>query len=231
MGSHQSRELEQWLRDHLDRADLEEAIQSLSAGFVYKIASLERRLADKEPDPKTRLINFPRFVEQLEKFLAVEQRSRWCAIGLAAIAIPGNQTNGHAASDRVVGRVARLLQQQVRADDLVSRTPHQAFCFLIPRLSGQERAFAVGERFRNAVEGYDWTLEDRQLPERPARLDVGVVSLRLGRAAERRFIARRLAADLIKRAGELLDRARTDPASRTRLARMRIRKGEVVPVS
>jgi diguanylate cyclase (GGDEF)-like protein len=233
MGSLQSRELEQWLRDHLDRADLEEAIQSLSAGFVYKIASLERRLADKEPDPKTRLINFPRFVEQLEKFLAIEQRSRWCAIGLAGIAIAdsANRTNGHAAFDRVIGRVARLLQQQVRADDLMSRTPHQAFCFLIPRLSGQERAFAVGERFRNAVERYDWTLEDRQLPERPARLDVGVVSLRLGRAAERRFIARRLAADLITRAGELLDRARTDPMSRTRFARMRVRKGEVVPIS
>ena len=90
---------------------------------------------------------------------------------------------------------------------------------------------AVGERFRSAVERYDWTLEDRQLPERPARLDVGVVSLRLGRAAERRFIARRLAADLIKRAGELLDRARTDPISRTQCTRMRVRRGEVLPIS
>src|SRR6185295_2205355 len=144
---------------------------------------------------------------------------------------PRRDTDGHAASDRIVARAARLLQQQVRSDDLVSRTPQRAFCFLIPRLSGQEKAFAVGERLRDAVEQYDWTLEGRQRQEPLARLDVGIVSLRLGRAAERRFIARRLAADLIKRAGELMDRASKEPASRTRLARMRIRKGEAVPIS
>jgi len=233
MGSQQSRELEEWLREHRNRADLEEAVRALSAGFVYKIASLERRLAGKEPDPKTKLINFPRFVEQLEKFLAIEQRSRWCAIGLAGVATleSRHDTDRPAASDRIVARVARVLQRQVRSDDLVSRTPHQAFCFLVPCLSGQDHAFAIGERFRDAVERYDWTLEDRERPERPARLDVGVVGLRLGRVAERRFIARRLAADLIKRAGELMEHARKDPLSRARLARMRIRRGEVVPVS
>jgi GGDEF domain-containing protein len=229
MGSQQSRELEEWLREHRNRADLEEAVQALSAGFVYKIASLERRLAGREPDPKTKLINFPRFVEQLEKFLAIEQRSRWCAIGLAGIATL--ESRHDTAGDRIVARVARVLQQQVRSDDLVSRTPHQAFCFLVPCLPGEEHAFAIGERFRAAVERYDWTLEDRERPEPPARLDVGVVGLRLGRVAERRFIARRLAADLIKRAGELMERARKDPMSRARLARMRIRRGEVVPIS
>src|SRR4051812_43855140 len=154
MRSPHSRELDQWLRDHLDRAEIEEAIQALSAGYVYKIASLERQLASKEPDPQTRLINFPRFVEQLEKFLSIEQRSAWCAIGLASVAtLPSfNDTDGPAASDRIIGRVARLLQQQVRAGDLVSRTPQAAFCFLVSRLSGPERALAIGERFRDAVE-------------------------------------------------------------------------------
>lgn len=219
----QSRELEQWLHEHLDRADLEEAIQALSAGFVCKIASLERQLAGKEPDPTTRLINFPRFIEQLEKFLAIEQRSRWCAIGLAGLATTEsrNATDGHAACDRTIARVARLLQQQLRSDDLVSRTPHHAFCFLVSRLSGDEEAFAIGERLRETVERY----------VQPGRLDVGVVSLRLGRVTERRFIARRLAADLITCTGELMDRARKDATSRTRLARMRIRKGEAVLVS
>jgi GGDEF domain-containing protein len=37
------------------------------------------------PDPKTRLMNFDHFSEQLESFLALERRGRWCAIGLADI--------------------------------------------------------------------------------------------------------------------------------------------------
>ena len=54
-----------------------------------------------------------------------------------------------------------------------------------------EGAYAIAERFREAVERYDWTLEDRRLAAQPVRVDVGVVCLWLGRVAERRFIARR----------------------------------------
>jgi diguanylate cyclase (GGDEF)-like protein len=247
-------------------ASREEAIQALSAGFAYKIANLQRKLSDKETavssisqhfeqlvadlaeqpyrDPKTKLLNFPRFIEQLEAFLAVEQRSAWCAIGLADIARlkSYNDTHGHAVGDRIIGRVARLLQEQVRSDDLVSRKPDTAatsephsrfggdeFCFMVPRLSGHDKAFAIGERLRGAVEQYDWTLEERQLAEQPVRIDVGVVGLRLGRVAERRFIARRLAGDLIKRADDLMYSAKNDPARGIRLQRLRIRKGELVP--
>ena len=45
------------------------------------------------------------------------------------------------------------------------------------------------------MERYDWTLEDERLVAQPVRVDVGVVCLWLGRVADRRFIARRLAAD------------------------------------
>jgi diguanylate cyclase (GGDEF)-like protein len=285
-------ELQQWLCEYLDLApELQpavfgaidsvftrhkqlwetargEAMQALSARFVYQIAKLQRRLSEKETavsvisqyfeqlvadladkthrDPKTQLITFPRFTEQLEAFLAVEQRSRWCAIGLADIARlkSYNDTHGHAVGDRIIGRVARLLQEQVRSDDLVSRKPDSAaaselhsrfggdeFCFLVPRLSGHEKAFTIGERFREAVERYDWSLEDRQLAEHPVRIDVGVVSLCLGRVAERRFIARRLAADLIKCADDLMYSAKNDPVSRIRVERVRIRRGEVVPMA
>src|SRR5882724_9836057 len=110
-------ELQQWLCEHLNvapdlqpavvgaidsvfsrhkqlwEASKEEAIQAVSARFVYKIATLQRKLSEKETavsnisqhfeqlvadladkahrDPKTKLINFPRFTEQLETFLAV----------------------------------------------------------------------------------------------------------------------------------------------------------------
>jgi diguanylate cyclase (GGDEF)-like protein len=284
-------ELEQWLHEHLNLApDLEsavvtaidsvftrhkqlyetskaEAIQALTAGFVYRIARVQQQLSERESavtsmaryfgqlvadladksnlDPKTKLMDFVRFTEQFEAFVSLEQRSQWCAVGMIDIARLKfyNDTHGHAVGDRIIERVARLLQEQARSDDLVAKhhaapTPElhsrfggDEFCFLIPRLAGHEKAFAIGERFRVAVERYDWTLEDRQLAEQPVRIDIGVVSLRLGRVAERRFIARRLAQDLIKRADTLMYRAKNDPVSRVRLEPVRIRQGEIVPIA
>src|SRR5581483_1450984 len=151
-------------------------------------------------------MNFGRFTEQLESFLALEQRGRWCAVGLDDIT--GfkwyNDALGHAVGDRIIERVANLLREQVRSDDLLAqdrlntaRPPDlharfggDEFCFLIPDLAECDQAYAVAERFREAVERFDWTQEDRRLAVQPVRVDVGVVCLWLGRVAERRFIAR-----------------------------------------
>jgi len=76
-----------------------EAIQALSAGFADKMAHVQTELSAKDAtvnsisryfeglvadltdksqrDPKTKLMNFGRFTEQLESFLALEQRGRW----------------------------------------------------------------------------------------------------------------------------------------------------------
>src|SRR4029077_18740708 len=102
----------------------------------------------------TKLMNFGRFTEQLESFLALEQRGRWCAVGLVDIA--GfkwyNEALGHAVGDRIIERVAPLLREQVRADALVAqergnvereddrrelhaRLGGDEFCFLIPDLA------------------------------------------------------------------------------------------------
>src|SRR5215468_3232534 len=188
-----------------------EAIQALSAGFADKMANVKTELSAKDAtvssisryfealvadltdkshrDPKTKLMNFARFTEQLESLLALEQRGRWCAVGL--VDITGfkwyNDALGHAVGDRIIERVAALLREQVRSDDLLaqerptSRTPedqHRSkdlharfggdeFCFLIPDLAGCHQAHSIGERFREAVERYDWTVEDRRLSVQP----------------------------------------------------------------
>ena len=61
-------------------------------------------------------MNFRRFIEQLEAFLALEQRGRWCAVGLVDITSFKwyNDTLGHALGDRIIDRVARLLREQIR---------------------------------------------------------------------------------------------------------------------
>src|SRR5260221_9647518 len=215
-----------------------DAIQALSAGFADKMAHLQTELSAKDAtvssiscyfealvadltdkshrDPKTKLMNFSRFTEQLESFLALEQRGRWCAVGL--VDITGfkwyNDALGHSVGDQIIERVAALLREQVRSDDLlaqerltprgkddghVSRDLHarfggDEFCFLIPDLAECHQAHSVGERFREAVERYHWTLEDRRLSVQPVHVDVRVVCLWLGHVAARRFLAPRLAA-------------------------------------
>jgi GGDEF domain-containing protein len=251
-----------------------EAIQALSAGFADKMARVQHELSAKDAtvssisryfealvadltdkshrDPKTKLMNFGRFTEQLESFLALEQRGRWCAVGL--VDITGfkwyNDALGHAVGDRIIERVAALLREQVRSDDLLaqervgsggerlgprSRDLHarfggDEFCFLIPDLAACHQAHSVGERFREAVERYDWTQEDQRLSVQPVRVDVGVVCLWLGRVAERRFIARRLAADLIQRADKLMYEAKGERSNHIHLVRAKIDEGAVIDV-
>jgi GGDEF domain-containing protein len=263
-----------------------EAIQALSAGFADKMTRVKTELSAKDAtvssisryfeqlvadltdkshrDPKTKLMNFGRFTEQLESFLALEQRGRWCAIGL--VDITGfkwyNDALGHAVGDRIIERVAQLLREQVRSDDVIAQErPSTAstssgstakgveghdpekqkdlharfggdeFCFLIPDLAEYGQAYAIAERFREAVEHYDWTLEDQRLAVQPVRVDVGVVCLSLGRVADRRFVARRLAAALIQRADQLMYEAKGERASHIFLIRARVDQGQLAEIS
>jgi GGDEF domain-containing protein len=250
-----------------------EAIQALSAGFADKMARVQTELSAKDAtvssisryfealvadltdkshrDPKTKLMNFGRFTEQLESFLALEQRGRWCAVGL--VDITGfkwyNDALGHAIGDRIIERVAALLREQVRSDDLLAqergtsaqdRGPRlkdlharfggDEFCFMIPDLAACHEAHAIGERFREAVERFDWTQEDRRLSVQPVRVDVGVVCLSLGRVADRRFVARRLAADLIQRADKMMYEAKSERADHIHLVRVKLANGAIVDI-
>src|SRR5437762_8041733 len=152
-----------------------EAMQALSDGLADKMARVKSELSAKDATvssishyfealvadltdkshrhPKTKLMNFARYTEQLESFLALEQRGRWCAVGL--VDITGfkwyNDALGHTVGDRIIERVAHLLREQVRSDDLIAqeRPGHHTqdlharfggdeFCFLIPDLAGYQ---------------------------------------------------------------------------------------------
>ena len=161
----------------------QDAITALSAGFADKLSHAQTELSAKDStvssisryfealvadltdkshqDPKTKLMNFGRFTEQLESFLALEQRGRWCAVGL--VDITGfkwyNDALGHAVGDRIIERVAMLLREQVRSDDLLAqerlgprsedlhaRFGGDEFCFLSPDLAACHLAHAQGVR-------------------------------------------------------------------------------------
>jgi diguanylate cyclase (GGDEF)-like protein len=244
----------------------QEAIQAVSTGFGERLNRLRTELSAREAtvssigryfeelvadltdrvhrDPKTRLMNFRRFIEQLEAFLALEQRGQWCAVGLVDVTSFKwyNDTLGHAVGDRIIERVARLLRQHVRGEDLIAqealdpragqelhaRFGGDEFCFLIPDLDHFGAAWLIAERFREAVQQFDWSIEDPRLAERPVNVDVGVVCLLLGSVGERRHIARQLAHDLLARADKLMYEAKGDRATHVYPLRVRIEHGQLV---
>src|SRR5215204_3232739 len=241
----------------------QEAIQAVSAGFTERMNRMREELSARDAtvssiskyfenlvadltdrvhrDPKTRLMNFRRFIEQLEAFLALEQRGRWCAVGLVDITSFKwyNDTLGHALGDRIIDRVARLLREQVRSEDLIAqespdlraekelhaRFGGDEFCFLIPDLDHFTDAFVIAERFREAVARYEWASEDPRLIDKPVNVDVGVVCLLLGPVSERRALAAHLAQELLERADKLMYEAKGERAVDVRSVLVRLDKG------
>ena len=243
-----------------------EAIRAMSEGFAAKMERLQIQLTEKDVtvsniaryfeevvaeltekshrDPKTKLLNFDWFMERLESFLAVEQRVRWCGVGVVDITSFKwyNDTLGHAIGDRIIERVAGILADQIRSEDFLAlersgeardlhaRFGGDEFCFLIPDLDHFSAAWVIAERFREAVHRYDWMAEDPRLAHNPVNVDVGVVCLLLGPVAERRPIARQLAHDLLARADKLMYEAKGERATEVHPLRVKIEEGKLVEV-
>lgn len=244
-----------------------DAIRALSEGFAATMDRLRRQLTEKDitvsniaryfeevvadlsdkshRDPKTKLLNLGWFMERVESFLAVEQRGRWCGVGVVDINSFKwyNDALGHAVGDKIIEGVARILADQIRSQDFLAvergvegRDLHARFggdeyCFLIPDLPGAAQAVDIAARFKNAVESYDWSREDRRLASRPVSVDVGVVCLRLGPVVERRGIARRLAAELIQRADNLMYDAKGIKSAHVHTTSVRVVDGRVTDIT
>jgi diguanylate cyclase (GGDEF)-like protein len=247
-------------------ASKDAAIRALSEGFADKMARLQRQLSEKDVtvsniaryfeevvagltekshrDPKTKLLNFDWFMERLESFLSVEQRVRWCGIGVVDINSFKwyNDTLGHAVGDKIIERVARILSDKIRFEDFLAleragdprdlhaRFGGDEFCFLIPDLPGCREAVEIADRFKHAVEGHDWSRDDRRLASRPVHVDVGVVCLQLGGVAERRGVARKLAAELIHRADQLMYDAKGQKADRVHRVAVEVQNGALAEI-
>jgi diguanylate cyclase (GGDEF)-like protein len=243
-----------------------EAMRALSEGFAEKLSRLQRQLSEKDVtvsniaryfeevvagltekshrDPKTKLLNFDWFMERLESFLSVEQRVRWCGVGVVDITSFKwyNDTLGHAVGDKIIERVARILADQIRSEDFLAlersgdmrdlhaRFGGDEFCFLIPDLPGCAEAVEIADRFKHAVEAHDWGRNDRRLSTRPVQVDVGVVCLHLGPVAERRGVARKLAAELIHRADQLMYDAKGRKADHVHRTAVEVRDSSLVEI-
>jgi diguanylate cyclase (GGDEF)-like protein len=243
-----------------------DAIRALSEGFAAKMERLQRQLTEKDVtvsniaryfedvvaeltdkshrDPKTKLLNFDWFMERVESYLAVEQRVRWCGVGVVDINSFKwyNDNLGHAVGDKIIEGVARILADQIRSQDFLAvergegrdlhaRFGGDEFCFLIPDLPGCGQAVDIASRFKRAVESHDWSREEARLASRPVNVDVGVVCLRIGPVSERRGVARKLAAELIQRADKLMYDAKGRKSVHVHCTAVRVANGHLVDLA
>lgn len=139
--------------------------------YERELASAHRQLEDAEAeralllqeahhralhDPLTGLPNRRQLEESLLAALARagEQRHR---VGVLFCDVNNfknvNDTLGHAAGDRVLEHVARMLSDAVRESDTVSRYSGDEFVVLMPRLEDPAELEAVAGRVRNSLAG------------------------------------------------------------------------------
>jgi diguanylate cyclase (GGDEF)-like protein len=116
-----------------------------------------------------------------------------------------------------------------RAPDFHARFGGDEFCFLAPNLGHYVQASWIGERFRNAVEQYDWMLEDARLVGRPVRIDIGIVCLRMDEAAVQ-AITPGLASRLIERADALMYTAKRHAVTRICVEAVRWDGSDLIPL-
>jgi diguanylate cyclase (GGDEF)-like protein len=214
-------------------------VSTISDYFEKLVSSLNEKAGR---DAKTNLLNFPRFEGALTILLATERRVRSCAVGLIDIAQFKwyNDTCGHMVGDQIIEKVSMLLRHHMRQRDLVAKEPDgddhalharfggDEFCFLIADLGDAAKVGAICRRFSEAVGRYDWIAVDPRLAERPVRVDIGVACLELGPLADRRFLAPRLAKQLIEWGDAAMYRAKADPHNQTQVVTLRIERGELV---
>ena len=250
----------------LVEASKHDAIRALAEGFATKMERLQHQLTEKDVtvsniaryfedvvadltdkshrDPKTKLLNFDWFMARVESYLAVEQRVRWCGVGVVDINSFKwyNDNLGHAAGDKIIEGVARILSDQIRSQDFLAvergdgrdlhaRFGGDEFCFLIPDLPGCGQAVEIASRFKRAVAEHDWSHEDNRLMTRPVNVDVGVVCLRIGPVSERRGVARKLAAELIQRADRLMYDAKGRKSEHVHCTAVRVCNGHLVELA
>jgi len=184
----------------------------------HRLQTLQSQLAEFKElairDPKTRLLNHSEFMDRVGKNLVCSQPGLYVALGLLDLTDFGkvNEELGHDVGDLVIKQVAQLLVDLVRSEDrsadLVAQTEHgrfggDEFCFFIPDLPNPGVAYQIAERFRQAVEDFEWRELNSSIT-RSITVDIGVVclSVREGEAVN--------PSQLLKRADQLMYQAKRE---------------------
>ena len=139
--------------------------------------SVERLEGLAYRDPLTGLRSRRYFEERLQEELARQRRSTQAPLSILVIDLDGfkqvNDTQGHAAGDRVLCWVAELLTMQTRFTDVVCRLGGDEFVVLLPD-TGEQGCATVVEHLEAAIAGLV------QRGDAPVQFSVGSATARRG---------------------------------------------------
>ena len=86
-----------------------------------------------------------------------------------------NDLNGHLLGDKVLEKVARLLEVNIRKADILARFGGEEFVVLLPEIN-KDRAFNVAEKLRQAIDNNRFPEEYKQ-PNHKLTISVGLATL------------------------------------------------------
>src|SRR5688572_27880049 len=203
------------MRDELEARDV--TSRNVALYFERIVTDLTERT---HRDVKTQLLNFRHFMEHVALCLNAERQGPWCALGVADITSfkAHNDRLGHAAGDRIIEAVARLLRSEVRSSDRIAHPQHEGgttpplharfggdeFCFFLSDLKHAATAQTVANRFWKGVARYNWSTTDPRLGSMAVNVDIGVACLHVGDLTKRHDGSQELADELFARADKRL---------------------------
>ncbi len=154
----------------------EEKMRDYAVALEFKQAELERsneqlaRLATQ--DGLTQLKNHRAFQERLSE--EIERAQRYdSSLSMMLIDVDSfkqyNDSYGHPEGDKVLKKVAVMMQEAARHTDVVARYGGEEFVIVLPQTDAAGGA-VVAERLRAAIAAAEW-------PNRPVTVSVGVCSM------------------------------------------------------
>ncbi|NMG75120.1 sensor domain-containing diguanylate cyclase [Aromatoleum diolicum] len=152
-------------------AALEHGFNTMARAISDNQRTLQTRIDDAtallayqaQHDPLTGLPNRRVFEQKLEECVAASRRAgdhgALCFIDLDRFKIV-NDTCGHAAGDDLLMRIALLIQQRVREQDIVCRIGGDEFA-LILRACSRVDALRLAEHLREGIAAFEFEYQDR----------------------------------------------------------------------
>jgi len=159
------------------RKRMEEDLTDLAELLEERNEELQRMVAT---DPLTSLRTRRTFIRSLES--SVQAAVRY-ARPLSVLILDVdrfkayNDQYGHLAGDEVLKQVGAILQSVARRSDIVARIGGEEIGIILPE-TDEEGALTLGERFRRAIESYDW-------PLRPITASLGATTITFDQALPR----------------------------------------------
>lgn len=140
----------------------------LSFFYLSMVTSANRKLQKlATTDPLTRLFNRRHMMHMARKEISKYARSGH-PVSFIILDIDHfkmiNDRYGHEAGDHVLQEAARVIQEQLRTQDLVARWGGEEFLVILPNTVLQD-AQAGAERIRQGLLAHEWRIPDGQIVE------------------------------------------------------------------